>query len=118
LVIGFACALSKSLLYEALNPFWDDCYYHLNEAAFIFYLLCIFLTAFKGTPKWSTGWITFAGVVVLASLTTIGDEIAGTATDVGLHDLYRFGSVLLIVAVMRYKLIAGCKRLLKRLGGS
>ena len=77
------------------------------------YLCSLFLMTINHTPKWSKEWRTFLLVIVLASLTTIGDEIAGTGTEVGLHDLYRFAGVLIITALHRYKLIAKCKKYLK-----
>ncbi len=116
LVIGFLCALTASLTSgEEMEGFpWDFSYYHLYMACISCYLSSLFLMTLKDTPKWSKGWRTFLLIVVLASFTTVGDEIAGTGTEVGLHDFIRFASVLIIVAIKRYKLIAKCMRYLIR----
>lgn len=112
LVIGFLCALTASLTSgEGMEGFpWDYSYYHLYMICISCYLSSLYLTTLKDTPKWSKEWRTFLLIVVLSSFTTIGDEIAGTGTEVGLHDLYRFAGVLVIVVMQRYKLIAKCMR--------
>lgn len=102
MLAGFVCALTASLISQEL---WKDAYYHFNSLSFFFYILSIYLIAIKSTPAWSDRWKTFALIALLSALTTIGDELAGTATQIGLHDLIRFASVLIIVAIRRYKLI-------------
>lgn len=117
LVIGFSCALTASLTSgEGMEGIpWDYSYYHLYMICITCYLSSLFLMTVSNTPKWSKKWRTILLTIVLASLTTIGDEIAGTGTEVGLHDLCRFAGVLVIVAIQRYKLIAKCKNYLKGL---
>jgi len=116
-VLGFISCVTSSLTsgknMEGIP--WEYSYYHLNTIAFSFYLTAFYLLTITNTPEWSRGWKTFVLFVVLASLTTIGDEIAGTGTEVGLHDLCRFSGVLFIVVMQRYKILKKCMIYLKRL---
>jgi hypothetical protein len=115
-VLGFVCALTASLTSDKSMEGipWNYSYYHLNAIAFSFYLIAFYLLTISNTPKWSKRWRAFVLFVVLCSLTTIGDEIAGTATQLGLHDLIRLLAVLVIFVMQRYKILKKCMKFLKR----
>lgn len=98
MVLGYISALTASLTSDAdmSTVPWKESYYHLNTFAVFCFLGSFYLIAVKGTPAWSNKWRNFFLFVFISSLTTIGDEIAGTGYEVGWSDLIRVSTTILI----------------------
>lgn len=100
LVCGYMFAMCASLFYKEL---WKDSYYHLNESAFLMYLLCTYLLVNNNTPKWSYNWQAFNLLVLWSSVTTLADEVSRTALSIDFNDFFRLGAVLTYVIYWRIR---------------
>lgn len=112
--MGFLSAISASVTGGMVGFPWDYSYYHLNHLAFVFYLSSHHLRISNSCDKWSESWINTSLFVLLCAITTLGDELSGTAKHAGMHDLLRISSVTSVVAIRKYKLITYVRNLGKR----
>ena len=99
-ILAFVCSVVAALTGHFEGFPWDYSFYHLSQSSRFLYTLSFCLVILYGTPKLSSKWKKFVLLVVVLEFTGIGDEIANTATVLGLHDLFRALSSVITVLII------------------